>query len=157
MQARFDEISPITNELHVMVETYNNKETGKTTFNKICMSSGYMHFSDWIEGSEELKLQENSLPKVTVANRKVFNKEVWYPAYFPTNKAILFNVMEDKGSGFKWAVAEVKPVPEQSKEEYALNGTFDAFLDVDNSLYFPSDDFPSAFDKLMTLTHNTDD
>jgi len=137
MQAKFDEISPITGNLSVMVEPYKHEDTEKVTVNKICMESGFMHYSDWIEGSEELEAQEVKLPKVTVANRKVFNKEVWYPSYFPTHKAVLFNVATEGDEGFRWAVASIKPIPEDSTQEYGLGGTFDSFLDVENSDYFP--------------------
>lgn len=135
----FDEISPITGNLCVIVE----KTDDGIGFNKLCMESGYTTFNTFTEQNIDLAQLEQNLPQVAVAHKRIDSHgQVWYPAYMPTPAAALFCIGDS--TNFEWAVAPFTQ-PESEEEDMLMH------LEVASAVKFPKDKFSTAFDYLMQL------
>lgn len=135
-KSQFDEISPITGNLCVMVE---RSEDGG--WNKLCWESGYTSFHTFSTESGNLETYEQQLPAVAVSHKRVDEDGyAWYPSYMPTPGAALFCI--GTTTEFEWMVAPMDT---------------ELGLDVSRGVKFPAKQFPSAFDYLMSLNNTNED
>jgi len=118
LKAEYDEMSPITNNLCVLVEEISH---GMKSY--ICMESGYVTNDHLKIGSDLIPVHESSLSQLM---RDVkYNDEVrglvWYPAYMQVEHIVLYCSGTSKDD-LKWEVSEVVAVSEEEQEKYPIPG-----------------------------------
>lgn len=88
MRINYDEISPITGNLCVLVE-YDEK-LGQSM--RLCMESGYHTYDGWKKGSSEAELFESNSPEVVKETALYDEKSglIWYKITMATSDVVLF-------------------------------------------------------------------
>lgn len=156
MDNKFDEISPITNNLSVIVDT--DDATGITS--KICMESGFTTNSFLKDGSKTLDELRNQIPKIAYELRVVdSDSNVWIPAMQSTEFAALYPIdSQNENESFNWQVTPIKKLSEEESKKYPnpdKPGEFmSSYVDFQNSENFPQDSFMKAFESFINLSKN---
>lgn len=156
MDNKFDEISPITNNLSVIVDT--DDATGITS--KICMESGFTTNSFLKDGSKTLDELKNQIPKIAYELRVVdSDNNVWIPAMQSTEYAALYPIdSQNENESFNWQVTPIKKLSEEESKKYPnpdKPGEFmSSYVDFQNSENFPQDSFMKAFESFINLSKN---
>lgn len=156
MDNKFDEISPITNNLSVIVDT--DDATGITS--KICMESGFTTNSFLKDGSKTLDELRNQIPKIAYELRVVdSDNNVWIPAMQSTEYAALYPIdSQNENESFNWQVTPIKKLSEEESKKYPnpdKPGEFmSSYVDFQNSENFPQDSFMKAFESFINLSKN---
>lgn len=151
----YDEVSPITNNMSVLVET--DEATGITY--KICMESGYVTNSFLLEGSKTTNDLSSSIPRIAFDSRIVdrFN-QVWIPTMESTEFAAIYPTVDpNDAQSFIWQVTPIKKLNEDERKNYPnpeKEGEYlDSFVDFDESVEFPQSSFFEAFDYFVSLSN----
>jgi len=151
MNIEYDEISPITGNLCVVVEA--DPKVGRVSY--LCMESGYTTTDLLQEGSEYLENHEAQLTELMTTVRYV-DKEtrlVWYPTFMQMPGGMLYP--DGSQTELKWKVANVIPVPDEEKLQYPVPGKegeyFTSKLDVDNANIYDKTDFKLALEDLYDI------
>ena len=151
MNIEYDEISPITGNLCVVVEA--DPKADRVSY--LCMESGYTTTDLLQADSEYLEKHESQLTELMTAVRHVDDETglVWYPTFMQMPGGMLY---PDGSLGdLKWKVANVIPVPEGEKLQYPIPGKegeyFTSKLDVDNANIYDKMDFKLALEDLYDI------
>ena len=142
MKLDYDEISPITNNLCVLVEALDN---GMNSY--LCMESGFVSNDMLRIGSDMISQYEENISQL-MRDVKHIDKSrglVWYPTYMQIENFVLYcSGTSTKDLG--WEIASIIPLSDEDSKNYPIPGTdgqyFTARVDIDNSEYFV--DFTSA-------------
>lgn len=157
MKSNYDEISPITNNLAVLVE--KDDATGITS--KICMDSGYTTNSFLIDGSDALSKLESSIAKVAFNFRVVdSNKNVWIPCMQATDTASIYPIPNEVDSTtFIWQVTPIKKLSESESKKYPdpnnIGKYLENYIDFENSVNFSKDKFTEAFKHFVEIAYGS--
>lgn len=154
-KAEYDEISPITKELTVLVES--DPVTGLNS--KLCMKSGFTTNEAMKAGSEQhahfLKSTPKLLHDLSVTDDDGF---VWFPITVFTEHGIFFpdgTTTED----WVWRIAPIVDVPEEEREQYPVPGKpgefYEQRLAIDKSIWYQNDQFDLAFAKFYDILNAT--
>ena len=142
MKLDYDEISPITNNLCVLVEALDN---GMNSY--LCMESGFVS-NDMLRIGSDMISQYEEIISQLMRDVKHIDKGrglVWYPTYMQIENFVLYcSGTSTKDLG--WEIASIIPLSDEDSKNYPIPGTdgqyFTARVDIDNSEYFV--DFTSA-------------
>jgi len=118
----FDEISPVTGEMCVLVEEIDTEDGGSNIY-KMCMQSGYQTYANlWkLDNEDMIHYVEKQMTKYIRDSRVVdSHNSVWYPITSITTKGILHLIRNDKNQAL-WAITEVTPAPAESLETDETN------------------------------------
>lgn len=142
----YDEVSPITGELAILVEDNH----------RIDFSSGYQNIKDsWTKDNIDLISEvESQLPSYIINKRFIDeSNNIWYLIIAANEKSMLYPVVDDN---IYWAVSKVEKVINQSdiNEVYTfpilteVKGKSELVLHklAGDPTYFSSKDFAEAFD-----------
>lgn len=157
MKSNYDEISPITHNLSVLVE--QDDATGLTS--KICMDSGYTTNSFLIDGSETLSKLESSIAKTAFNFRVVDgNKNVWIPCMQATDTSSIYPIPDDvDNTTFMWQVTPIKKLTEDESKKYPdpnnIGKYLENYIDFENSVNFPKDKFTEAFKHFVNISYES--
>lgn len=155
MKSTFDEISPISNNLSVLVET--DDATGITS--KICMDTGYTTNSFLVDGSDTLNKLESSIAKVAYNLRIVdSNKNVWIPCMQATDTASIYPIPDEENeNSFLWQVTPIKKLSEEESRKYPdpnnIGKYLENYIDFENSVNFSNDKFTDAFKYFVEIAY----
>lgn len=151
MKGSYDEMSPITGTLCVLVE--EDPET--KIVSKICMESGFTTTGYLTEEYEnEILKWENSLPEIA---RKVRIKDdfgfFWYPVMLATSEASIIPV-PDSEEVFNWEVCRIIQLSEEEKQDYPrldTEGYYDSIIDHKSVRRYGHGSFEQAYDYFTSL------
>ena len=151
----YDEISPITNNLCVLVD----KDESNGLESKLCMESGYCTNSFLVEGSKTVEQLKDQIPK-HVYDLKVVDKGfVWILSMNSTEHSSIFPIMNGEGNDYIWQVVPLVKLREEEAKNYPnpeRPGEFmDRFIDFDNALTFDKDKFEDAFNVFVNMSNPT--
>lgn len=142
MKLDYDEISPITNNLCVLVEALDN---GMNSY--LCMESGFVSNDMLRVGSDMISQYEENISQLMRDVKHIDESRglVWYPTYMQIENFVLYcSGTSNKDLG--WEIASIIPLSDEDSKNYPIPGTdgqyFTARVDIDNSEYFV--DFTSA-------------
>jgi hypothetical protein len=148
----YDEISPITNNLCVIVEALEN---GMNSY--MCMESGYVT-NDMLQAESDMISQyEENISQLMRDVKYIDDKRglVWYPTYMQVGQYVLYS----NGTGkhdLGWEVAEIVALPEDEIKNYPIPGRGTEFyssrVDVDTAQFYI--DFESAMNALYAKVAN---
>jgi hypothetical protein len=148
----YDEISPITNNLCVIVEALEN---GMNSY--MCMESGYVT-NDMLQAESDMISQyEENISQLMRDVKYIDDKRglVWYPTYMQVGQYVLYS----NGTGkhdLGWEVAEIVALPEDEIKNYPIPGRNTEFyssrVDVDTAQFYI--DFESAMNALYAKVAN---
>jgi hypothetical protein len=148
----YDEISPITNNLCVIVEALEN---GMNSY--MCMESGYVTNDMLRTDSDMISQYEENISQLMRDVKYVDDKRglVWYPTYMQVGHYVLYS----NGTGkhdLGWEVAEIVALPEDEIKNYPIPGRGTEFyssrVDVDTAQFYI--DFESAMNALYAKVAN---
>lgn len=157
MKSNYDEISPISNTLSVLVET--DDATGITS--KICMDSGYTTNSFLIDGSDTLTKLESNIAKVAYNLRFVdSNRNVWIPCMQATDTASIYPIPDESDeNSFLWQVTPIKRLSEDESRKYPdpnnIGKYLENYIDFENSVNFSKDKFIDAFKHFVDIAYQS--
>lgn len=149
MKLDYDEISPITNNLCVLVEALDN---GMNSY--MCMESGFVTNDMLRIDSDMIEQYEQNISQLMRDVRHVDKTRnlIWYPAYMQIGNFVLYSTgtsIKDLG----WEVSAIVPLTEDERANYLIPGTSDQYytsrIDVDNAEFFI--DFQSAMNALYAV------
>lgn len=155
MKSNYDEISPITQNLSVLVE--QDDATGLTS--KICMDSGYTTNSFLIDGSDTLSKLESSIAKVAFNFRVIDStRNVWIPCMQATDTASIYPIPDDvDDTTFMWQVTPIKKLTEDESRKYPdpnnIGKYLENYIDFENSVNFPKGKFTEAFKYFVNVSN----
>lgn len=140
LKASYDEVSPISGELTVLVEPLDES---KKVFQKMCVSSGFFTQTNWKVESDEVANYMENITQHNIDNCIIAEDGlVWFPYAISTSKATLY-AHEQEGS-FKWFVMPVEQeVNEDNQVIQKIGNT--------NSKVFEKDQFPNALNHFFVL------
>jgi hypothetical protein len=148
----YDEISPITNNLCVIVEALEN---GMNSY--MCMESGYVT-NDMLRADSDMISQYEENISQLMCDVKYIDETrglVWYPTYMQVGHYVLYS----NGTGkhdLGWEVAEIVALPEDEVKNYPIPGRNTEFyssrVDVDTAQFYI--DFESAMNALYAKVAN---
>ena len=150
----YDEISPITGNLCVIVEV--DEQSNTTSY--ICMESGYVSNSMFAIDSPSQAQYDATVSQLMRDLKKMDNerKLVWYPAFMQTPAGMLYVAGESKENAH-WEVAPVVAIAEDEKEKYPVPGKegryFQSRAAIELAQKFDSQDFEMAMNTLFNLTN----
>jgi hypothetical protein len=151
MNLEYDEISPITGNLCVVVEA--DPRSNKISY--ICMESGYTTTELLQKDSDYLEKHEAQLTELMLDARYVDEETglVWYPTFMQMPGCMLYP--DGSRTALKWKVARVIAVNEEEKLQYPIPGKegeyFTSKLDVDNANIYDTMDFKLALEDLYDI------
>lgn len=151
LAAKYDEISPITKELTVLVET--DQDTGLTS--KLCMVSGYSTNDALQSGSSAHEEFVSRVPKL-LQNLCIVddNNFVWFPITIYMSHGILFPDGTDE-QNWVWRIAPIVDVEPAEAEQYPILDKPGEFysqrLAIEQSIWYQNDQFDEAFAKFYDL------
>jgi hypothetical protein len=153
-KAEYDEISPITGRLTVLVET--DEITGRKS--RLCMESGYTSYDGFIVDSEPYEVFKKTTPQLLQDLVKIDDENrVWFPITMHTPYGIFFPDGTTVDN-WVWRIALIIPIPEEDKEKYPVLGSegeyYESRLDVENSIWFDNHQFDIAFAKFYDVLNN---
>lgn len=164
LKLNYDEISPFTGELVVLVE-YDNTVNDTV---KICMRTGYQtYLKTWtIFNSDYLAEYEAQLP-YNIRDSKYCDESgnVWYKTVLQSPSALLFPDPDDSGKD-RWCVMPLVTLPTGNDPNSLVaigvpinsEGDMDTkYMDYTNVQYFSSNDFEPAlfaFQSAITSAKN---
>ena len=151
IKAEYDEISPITNKLTVLVES--DPITGMQS--KLCMESGFTTNEYMVTGSMSHKKFIESSPKLLQDLAVVDeNNFIWFPLTMQTEHAIFFPDGTSE-TDWVWKIAEVVEIPESEREKYPVIGKeneyYERRLAVEEASWYQNDQFDLAFAKFYDI------
>lgn len=147
MRLNYDEISPITGNLCVLVEM--DQTQGQNM--RLCMESGYHTFDNWKEGSEAVNIFLSAAPELIKDTAVVDeDQQVWVKIIMMTPDVVLNPDAQISDDGVKliWKVSSFKFIPEGELPEPKLVsvqvGERFKVLDDDSASVFEDSDFENA-------------
>ena len=150
MKLDYDEISPITGNHCVLVET--DETTGLTSY--MCMESGFTSHEKLTIDSEYTQQYEETITQLMRDVKFIDNERglVWYPSFIQINDVGMLYTIGSSKVDMKWQVARVVDIIGEERLKYPVPGKTDEYftsrLDVENAETFDSMDFEQALDTL---------
>lgn len=148
----FDEVSPITNNLCVLVD----KDSSTGLWSKLCVESGYTTNSFLVEGSKTLEELKEKVPKFVYELIKYDKGYAWILSMNSTSKASMFPILDTETSDYKWQVVPFRLLSEEDSKNYPnpdKPGEFyDTVVDFEKATTFDKDKFLDAFDQFMLIS-----
>jgi len=147
MRLNYDEISPITGNMCVMVEPDSTKDQNM----KLCMESGYQTFDSWKDGSEIVEKFLSVSPQI-IRNTAVVddNENVWVKVIMMTPDVVLNPDLKEVGDRYEqiWKVSsftllEEGVLPEPNIVSVQVGNRFKV-LDETTSVEFGELEFEAA-------------
>ena len=147
MRLNYDEISPITGNLSVMVEP----DTTKNQNMKLCMESGYQTFDSWKDGSEIVEKFLSVSPQL-IKNTAIIddNENVWVKIIMMTPDVVLSPDLKEVEDRYEqiWKVSsftllEEGVLPEPNIVSVQVGNRFKV-LDESTSMNFGEFEFEEA-------------
>jgi hypothetical protein len=142
----YDEISPITNNLCVIVEALDN---GMNSY--MCMESGFVTNDSLRIGSDMIDIYEEHISQLMRDVKHIDETRglVWYPTYIQVGQFVLYctgTSMKDIG----WEVAQIVPLTDDEMKNYPIPGRnaeyYQSRVDTDSAKFYI--DFESAMNSL---------
>ena len=142
----YDEISPITNNLCVIVEALDN---GMNSY--MCMESGFVTNDTLCIGSDMIDTYEEHISQLMRDVKYIDESRglVWYPTYIQVGHFVLYctgTSMKDIG----WEVAQIVPLTDDEMKNYPIPGRGTEFyqsrVDIESAKFYI--DFESAMNAL---------
>jgi len=150
----YDEISPITGNLCVIVEV--DEKSNTTSY--ICMESGYVSNTMFAIGSPTQEGYEATVSQLMRDLKKIDDERglVWYPAFMQTPAGMLY-IAGESTEDVHWEVAPVVAITEEDKEKYPVPGKEGRFYQsraaIELAQSYDSQDFEMAMNTLFNLTN----
>lgn len=147
MKMEYDDISPMTGNKCVVVETENDIQSF------LCFETGFTTTSELIKGSDVQNEFESHVTELMKSLKFEDEKTnlVWYPVFMQMPDRMLYTDGTDKK--WNWKVAYVVDIKEDEKEKYPnpfFEGEFyTSILDVENANTYDSHDFKMALNELF--------
>jgi len=157
MKLDYDEISPITGNKCVLVET--DEASGATSY--ICMESGYTSHEKLLIDSEYTQKYEQDLTQLMrdVKYNDAGRGIVWYPAFIHINNVGMLYSIGTTKLDMQWQISRVIDITEEDRQKFPVPGKeneyFTSRLDVENASTFDASEFENALDLLYTYTYST--
>jgi hypothetical protein len=156
MKRTYDEVSPITNNLCVIVDT----DDVLNTTSKLCMESGYTT-NTFLKNEEKIMdVLKSRIPRIAFDFKIVdrFN-QVWIPTMKSTEKAAIYPTPDETDNeSFKWQVTPIKDLPEEEYIKYPNPEVPGEFLtkvaDFQNSVDFERGDFENAYEYFVKVSYD---
>lgn len=146
MKLDYDEISPITNNLCVLVEALDN---GMNSY--MCMESGFVT-NDMLRIDSDMVSQYEQHMSQLMRDVKYVDEPrglVWYPTYMQVGNFALY-CTGTSAKDLGWEIATIVPLSEEDSKNYPIPGQegqyFTSRIDTDNSQFFV--DFTSAMNAM---------
>jgi hypothetical protein len=152
LKVDYDEISPITGNFCVMVETL---EDGSKSY--ICMESGYCTNDYFKVDSEVIQNHERGISQLMIDVKHIDEQRnlVWYPIYMQVKDMTVYCTGTDK-SDIVWNVAGIVELNEENKKDYLIPGETDKYyeyqIDVNNAEVYTS--FNDAIGRVYEIALN---
>lgn len=149
IKLEYDEISPITNNLCVLVEA---TDAGINSY--LCMESGYVTNDSLAIGSPNIDLYEEHISQLMRDVKYIDETRglVWYPTYMQIGGFVLYCTGTTK-KDLGWEVASIISLSDDESKQYPIPGNnteyFTARVDIDNAEFFI--DFTSALTSLYSV------
>jgi len=154
MKLEYDEVSPITGNLCVIVES--DEQTNITSY--MCMETGFTTTDKMQMGSELVTRYESQLTELMRAS-KFEDKErglMWYPAFLQMPGIGMLYPSGKTRDDIKWEVCKVVMLVGEDRKNYPVPGKEDEYytsrLDVENAEKFEGNEFEKALDCFYSLT-----
>jgi hypothetical protein len=150
----YDEISPITGNLCVIVEV--DEQSNTTSY--ICMESGYVSNTMFAIDSPAQAQYDATVSQLMRDLKKSDTERnlVWYPAFMQTPAGMLYIAGESKEDAH-WEVAPVIAITEEEKEKYPVLGKegryYQSRAAIELAHKYDSQDFEMAMNTLFNLTN----
>ena len=150
----YDEISPITGNLCVIVEV--DEKSNTTSY--ICMESGYVSNTMFAIGSPTQEGYESTVSQLMRDLKKTDEERglVWYPAFMQTPAGMLY-IAGESTEDVHWEVAPVIAITEEDKEKYPVPGKEGRFYQsraaIELAQSYDTQDFETAMNTLFNLTN----
>jgi len=157
MKIEYDEISPITGNMCVVVEA--DPKENRTSY--LCMESGYTTTDQLIKDSSYVDSHEENLTELMISakHEDVLTDLIWYPTFMQMPGGMLYP--EGTTKTLKWRVAKVIPIYGDERLQYPIPGKdeeyFTSKLDVDNANIYDTNDFKLALEDLYAIVKETID
>jgi hypothetical protein len=143
----FDEISPITGELCVLIDT--DAETG--VISRLCMQSGYTNNSLMIDTEDFWKSLSESYTMGYQFAHKDDKGIIWIPSAQATDLAALYPVVDEESKELIWQVA---PILYNWNED---DKTYTTEIDFEKTVNFAKLDYSRAFDLFINLSQTDEE
>lgn len=154
MKLEYDETSPITGNLCVIVES--DEQTDITSY--MCMETGFTTTDKMQMGSDLVTRYESQLTELMRAS-KFEDKErglMWYPAFLQMPGIGMLYPSGTSREDIKWEVCKVVMLLGEERKNYPVPGKEDEYytsrLDVENAEKFEGTEFEKALDRFYSLT-----
>ena len=148
IKLEYDEISPITNNLCVLVEA---SDTGLNSY--ICMESGFGTNDLLRIGSDDVNIYEERISQLMRDVKYIDETRglIWYPSYIHVGSYVLYCI----GSTIKdlaWEVAPIVSLSEEESKQYPVPGReneyFTSRIDIGAAQFYI--DFNTALTSLYS-------
>ena len=151
MKITYDENSPITNNLCVLVEADENTNIES----KICMESGYTTNDRLKLNSSHISEYESRITEYMKSVKFIDETEsVWYPTFMQMPGGMLY-CEPNKNNELQWKVALVVNIFGEERLKYPIPGKegeyFTSRLDVENAKIYGQFEFKTALDELYSI------
>jgi hypothetical protein len=154
MKLDYDEKSPITGNLCVIVEA--DDQTNTTSY--MCMESGFTTTDSMKIGSELVEKYEEGLTELMRVSKFEDTERglMWYPAFLQMPGIGMLYPAGTNREDIKWEVCKVVMILGEDRKKYPVPGKKDEYftsrLDVENAERFDGDKFEEALDRFYALT-----
>jgi hypothetical protein len=153
MKLDYDEKSPITGNLCVIVEA--DDQTNTTSY--MCMESGFTTTDNMKIGSDVVEKYETQLSEL-MRVCKLEDKDrglMWYPAFLQMQGIGMLYPVGTTREDLKWEVSKVVLITGDERKQYPVPGKeneyFTSRLDVENAERFEGNEFELALDRFYAL------
>jgi len=153
MKLDYDEKSPITGNLCVIVEA--DDQTNTTSY--MCMESGFTTTDNMKIGSDIVEKYETQLSEL-MRVCKLEDKDrglMWYPAFLQMQGIGMLYPVGTTREDLKWEVSKVVLITGDERKQYPVPGKeneyFTSRLDVENAERFEGNEFELALDRFYAL------
>jgi hypothetical protein len=154
MNLEYDETSPITGNLCVIVES--DEQTDTTSY--MCMETGFTTTDNMKIGSEVVEQYEVQLTELMRASKFEDAERglIWYPAFLQMPGIGMLYPTGTERTDLKWEVCKVAMISGDERKNYPVPGKegeyYTSRLDVENAEKFDGTEFEVALDRFYSLT-----
>lgn len=145
IELKYDEISPITNNLCVIVDT---TESGQKSY--MCMESGFVTNESLLIDSDNIITHESYISQLMRDAKCVDYSRglVWYPTYIHVGNYVLYCTGDQEN--LTWEVATIVALSDEEIGNYPIPGRnaefYDARIDTDTAIQYAN--FGNAMEAL---------
>lgn len=153
MKLEYDETSPITGNLCVIVEA--DEQTNTTSY--MCMESGFTTTDNMKIDSDLVAKYEKGLTELMRVSKYEDPDRglVWYPAFLQMPGIGMLYPVGSSREDIKWEVCKVVMIIGEERKKYPVPGKeneyFTSRLDVENAERFDGNEFEAALDRFYAF------